>query len=163
MRGNLDQSLGGLIQQLLALEFSLRLCLAKNDAGGAYPFVFPQLNALPNEDVPLNALTDYSTLGILICRYNSWARDRGKCEVPIEIIEIRNAIAHGRLCKFDDMATPIEDTPWVLVKYSKPTKGSQTVTVTFRQALTADWMAEKRSMIQLASGMVAGEYSGIDW
>lgn len=160
MPDNLDQSLGSLIQQLLALEFGLRLCLAKNENRGISPVTLP-IKVQPGDSVPLSALTDYSTLGILINRYNSWARDNGKREVSTKFVELRDAIAHGRLCKIDDGITPPADVPWTLLKFGKPAPNGQTVTLTFRQTITSEWVNEQLSAVRLASGMLAAEYMDI--
>ena len=157
MPEKLEESLGSLIQQLLALEFGLRLCLAKNETCGASPVVFP-VHAIPGDAVPLSAITDYSTLGALIDRYNSWAKDQGKREISTRFVELRDAIAHGRLCKFDDGKTPHDKVPWTLVKFSKPARNGQTVNVTFRQEITREWVSEQLSETRLASGMLAAEF-----
>lgn len=154
-----DLLLGRLVQNLLRLEVCIRAFLAR-DQGGATSgnWVFADFDAQVGASVPLSAYTDYDTLGQLIDRYNTIACANGTKQLPPGIVELRDALAHGRLVRFERGEGPSERLPLSLVKYSKPLKGAQTVTVTYRQELTEAWFSAQRDLQTDALGIVAMSY-----
>ena len=81
--------LGKLMGNLQALEFILRWALYKQKSKPHQAFERAKnLNTLSSGDeVPINAYTDYSTLSVLIDRYNREVADDAKNEVDKKIVE----------------------------------------------------------------------------
>ncbi len=154
-----DLLLGRLVQNLLRLEVCIRTFLARSQAGATSGnWVFTDFDAKAGDAVQLCAYTDYDTLGQLIDRYNAIAEANGTPQVPTGIVELRDALAHGRLVRFERGEGPSERLPLSLVKYSKPLKGAQSVTVTYRQELTEEWFSAQRDLQTDALGIVAMSY-----
>jgi hypothetical protein len=84
---------------LLSLEFLLRVFLQSLPT--ARPIGIPygtDLYSYPvGTEVPESELTSYDTLGKLIDKYNRQVKARGYEEIDRTLIEIRDALAHGRV------------------------------------------------------------------
>lgn len=141
--GVLAGKLGTLWVSLLALEFSLRKFLFDDElthtdyssVGEAFPQFASLDSVMTDERLPLNAFTNYDTLGLLIDKYNSRVQHAApELCVDAKLVDIRNAIAHGR------MFTLSLDGPVRIVKFSKPESGDTHVRATFNVALTAHWL-----------------------
>ena len=129
-------NLGRLVSNLQSLEFSLRAFLVNDEirAGSSFP-QSANLNAMRIDDVvPLNAFTDYDTLGQLIRKYNG-NRTVSSADLGIDekLADIRDAVAHGRV----SASAPSEHPQ--LLKFSKPRRNEKQVKVTFSAAMTKEW------------------------
>ena len=133
------QLVGRLVGNLQSLEFALRAYLYEKKSPPHAPFASGQsLHSFNVGDiVPENAMTDYSTLGKLIERYNQGVEAR--FQVDSSIVSVRDALAHGRVSALD----PAQDL--VLLKFEKPSGGL--TKVTYAQALTADWLKSQTTRI----------------
>jgi hypothetical protein len=139
--------LGGLVANLQSLEFLLRAFLQQLPSarpmgipGGTDLYSFPV-----GATVPENELTSYDNLGQLIDKYNVEARRRGIDLIDRDLVELRDALAHGRL------SAPATNDYMRLLKFSKPNSGC--VTVTFNAVLDEDWF--KRQKRRVADAMRA--------
>lgn len=89
------------------------------------------------EQVPLNALTSWDTLGQLVAAFNAAHQTRNPPLVVDPALKtLRDAFAHGRLIA-DDSSTHL-----VLMRFRRPTTGAHVV-VEDRYDLTSDWMNEQ--------------------
>jgi hypothetical protein len=130
--------LGRLAGNLQSLEFVLRAYLYAQQSPPHIPF--PAGRSLESfavgDMVEENALTDYSTLGSLIERYNSLVRaTHAHLCVDSSIVDIRDALAHGRISAADPSPQPL------LLKFDRPANGF--ARVSFVQTLTAAWFQEQ--------------------
>ncbi len=142
---NLDEyalSLGGLHNNLTSLEFALR--------GYLYRRADPPHNPLPagtlllslkvGDIVPQNALTDYSTLNLLIDRYNKLVTPtHPELAVDPTIVDLRDALSHGRIIIYDSKQD------MVLLKFSKPSSGR--TSITYSQKLSLEWLHEQAGRV----------------
>ncbi len=82
------------------------------------------------------ALTDYSTLGQLIDRYNRIvASTYPKLALDSSIVDLRDALAHGRISTIDTKQS------LVLLKFDRPS--NDLTTVIYSQELTFQWLDEQ--------------------
>ncbi len=134
--------IGKLYANLQSLEFVLRGALYEKGSQPHNPIgLGVSINSFAvGDNIPENAMTDYSSLGQLIDRYNSEIAN-GELEKKVnrDIVSVRDALAHGRASanKMD------EDT--TLIKFTKPKNSS--VTVSFSQRLTKTWLKEKIGLV----------------
>lgn len=129
-------ALGKLVSNLQSLEFALRAFLVNDEirAGSSFP-QSANLNNMDIDDVvPLNAFTNYDTLGKLIRRYNS-NRTISSADLRIDetLADIRDAVAHGRV------SASAPSGHLQLLKFSKPRGNEKHVKVTFSAAMTKEW------------------------
>lgn len=127
--------LGQLVADLQALEYVIRAYLYARADGPHKPFASDDaLDLIKFGDlVPENAMTDYSTLGQLIDRFNRLvANSHPELRLDSSIVSVRDALAHGRVSTGD----PSRDL--VLVKFGKPRNGL--ARVEYVQTLTAGWL-----------------------
>ena len=135
--------LGKLISNLLSLEFVLRAFLYEHSDPPHNPL--PRglsLNVLKIGDVvPENAMTDFSSLGHLINRYNDViSRRHPNLAVDRTIVELRDALAHGRVSSTDAASDPF------LLKFERP--GGCKTRVTYSQQLTQEWLREQCNWVR---------------
>lgn len=136
----LPERLGRLVANLLSLESSLRLFLLKVDGDD---FVDLNPHAAPvGEWLNLTALTDFRPLSHVVDRYNKLAEIDGESVIESKIVELRNAIAHGRLGAVDG-----EDC-FRLIKYGSPEDGK--VRVEFNQECSEQWFKEVNGLVREA-------------
>jgi len=125
--------LGRLLSNLQSLEFLLRAFLSQ--LPGARPFGLPDgtdIYSFPvGARVPENDLTSYDSLTQLLEKFNSAMRAHGKAEIGGSLIELRDALAHGRVSAAE------ENENWRLLKFSKAKGGS--VQITFSEVMTEAW------------------------
>ena len=123
--------LGKLLANLQSLELVIRLFLQRDKPLGVPPgtnlFAYP-VGAV----IPLNEITSYDGLGRLIRRYNREMNPLGKPTIDETIVDLRDALAHGRV---SSEATGPEQLR--LVKFSEPKNNN--VTVMFNEPLTEEW------------------------
>jgi hypothetical protein len=153
--------IGRVVANLQALEFLLGVFL--------YNKADPPHNPLPTgkslcslsvgDVVGENALTDFSPLGKLIDRYNrSIGASCPNLLVDRSIVELRDALAHGRLLK----EAANEDL--ILVKFGNPSSGS--TRVAYSHKLTRDWLkaqvgvtlGECKKIVQAPDAPVVGHW-----
>lgn len=151
-------ALGRLMANLASLERSLRSVL--------YAIGHPPHTALPTgmflwtmrpaDQVPLNALTSWATLGELIAAFNaSHQTHNPPLSVDPALKTLRDAFAHGRLVAADETSTHL-----VLMRFRQPTGTS--VVVEDRYELTIDWMntqiIRSREAIDIVTGRLRELY-----
>lgn len=130
--------IGKLYTNMQALEFAIRGALYEKESPPHNPLQpGVSINTFKTGDtVPENAMTDYSTLGQLIDRFNTEiAKGNNTLKVSNDVVTIRDALAHGRAS-----ANSIDEN-FSLIKFDRP-KNSM-VNVVFAQKLTSDWLKEK--------------------
>jgi hypothetical protein len=127
------KKLGRLIANLNSLEFILRAFL--QNLPSAKPLELPNgkdIYSFPaGTELPESEITNYDTLEKLIEKFNVFANQRGFIEIDKRIIEIRNALAHGRV------SSPTISDNLRLVKFSRPVRGK--VKITFNEVLSRNW------------------------
>lgn len=131
--------LGALLGNLQMVEYLLRTYLYEPE-----PSSFVKLaddldwyGIRPGDELPLNALTSYETLGQLIERYNQTVGSAyPENTVDPALVWLRDALAHGRV------SLPPESTRPVLLKFDRPT--ASRVKVTVAETLTPDWLMGQR-------------------
>jgi hypothetical protein len=129
------QLLGAIAINLQALESVLRY-FSMGDK--AREVELPKIGAT---EAPENALTKSSPLSTLVDQYNRSLKDEEQdFKVDRAVIQIRDAIAHGRL-----LATE-QQPPFRLWKFGRPKNGR--VPVEFCQELTEVWLSSTRDMIE---------------
>lgn len=116
--GDMDpffRDLGELQAKLLSLEYWLRTFLFRH---ARLPFM-PGLDSIAVGDViEENPFTNYDQLSALIDKYNEAVRPQHEALViDPRVIEIRHALAHGRIHRKSKESQPL------LLKFSKPEKG----------------------------------------
>lgn len=89
------------------------------------------------DDVPLNSLTNYDTLGTLIEKYNNVVN----VKIDKSVVDVRDMIAHGRIMSDHPKG------PFSLYKYSKP-KGNNKVEVTQAVVIGDTWLNDKINLIK---------------
>jgi hypothetical protein len=136
---NLDNHaflIGRLVCNLHSLEFVVRAYLYANRSQPHTDLEYGKnLNTLTlGDEVPINAMTDYSTLGQLIDRYNDLVKTtHPDLQIDRSVIDIRDAIAHGRV------SSDRPDADLVLLKFEKPVENI--TTVSFREDLSPEWLS----------------------
>jgi hypothetical protein len=138
--------LGGLISNLLSLEMGIRAALGNlvprpRDSSQSF-FLAPVGTEFSESDV-----TSYESLGQLIDRYNSQMRRHGKKEIDETIVDLRDALAHGRLLGSEPNVSSLR-----LIKFSKPKRGR--VRVEFNQQLSAAWFTDQKARLIRASNLL---------
>jgi hypothetical protein len=145
--------IGSLVSNFQSLELLIRIFLqAQPDAE---PIGIPHgqdVYSVPvGSVVPACPLTNYDSLGTLIKKYNEIADPRGKPGIDPTLVEIRDALAHGRI------SARIEEQPMRLIKYSHPLKPQRTtVLVTFNAVLDDKWFAEQKMRVIVAMEILHG-------
>jgi hypothetical protein len=137
------ERLGALKVNLLSLEFALRMFLYNDEVVNAMrgtappvfaPFANPERLRI-GDCVPLNAFTNYDTLGQLIAKYNQRvAQSASELSVDPALVELRDALAHGRA------SAPVADGPIHLLKFSRPQPARSCVEVTCSMSLDSAWL-----------------------
>lgn len=141
--------LGKLLVNFQSLEFALRAYL--QDQPDARPFELPDgtdIYLCPvGAELPENEFTSYDTLGQLIKKYNDKIRARGGAPIDDTLVELRDALAHGRVAAKGDIDNDH------LLKFSKPREGK--VQVTFNQEMSVEWFKEQYKRVNGALHSVA--------
>ena len=140
-------NLGKLVNNMQSLEFILRGCLFEDEIAQR---ISSQLTSEPKftkgEVLPKNAYTNWDSLGKLIRKYNSLPISNG-FEIDKDLVEIRDAIAHGRVFLYS------ETGDIQLVKFNKPV-GNE-VEVEFSAWMTEDWVGKQNDRFYEAVRKVA--------
>jgi hypothetical protein len=99
--------------------------------GGTDIYSFPV-----GSDLPENEFTSYDLLRQLIDKHNVEAARLGLRQVDHALAEIRDALAHGRVSRRQN-----------LIKFSRPTGGR--VQVTFNEIMSVSWFtAQKKRVVE---------------
>ncbi len=133
--------LGKLLGNLQSLELSLRGELARRP-GAAQVHAEPGVDvlALPlGAEVPESNITDYASLRQLLDLFNTEARARGAPVVDLHVVELRDALAHGRVY------SKTQAYPLTLVKFDKP-KGGR-ARVMYRALMDEGWFGQQMKML----------------
>jgi hypothetical protein len=125
--------MGKLLVSFQCLEYALRTFLYGRCDPPHEPLApGKDLNSTVFGDVvPENAVTRWDSLTLLIKRYNRAISD-GSLAVDPSIVELRDALAHGR------MAASLSERNFALIKFTRPYAGR--VEVGFREELSQKWM-----------------------
>jgi hypothetical protein len=134
--------IGRVFVNLHALEFSIRLFLQElnpDSPPNSLKIITSKLKV--GQSLPVDALTNYDTMGELISKYNmAIESSHPQYTVDKSIPNLRDALAHGRVWS----ANP--NPPTQLVKFSKPTKDGMT-TVTHVELMDSDWLKKQTTHI----------------
>ena len=133
--------LGGLVGNLQSLEFALRIFL--NRQPDARPIGMPygtDIYYTPvGSTLPENDLTSYDSLGELIAKFNSVANAKGTKTIDANIVELRDALAHGRV------SSALANEHMRLLKFDRPKGGA--VRVVFNQEMNSDWFKGQKTRV----------------
>lgn len=145
--------LGGLLANFQSLEFILRSYLQKHSVPKplettTYGDSF--YNYPVGTELPENAITNFDTLGALIDKFNVQMNQKGLVKIDRSLIDIRDALAHGRASSFE-----ITDQMH-LIKFSRPVKGK--VKIVFNEALTRKWFTINKRRVLEAIKLVHSNY-----
>jgi hypothetical protein len=137
--------LGKLVANLISLELVLRAYFIARPgaAGTGLPagvdvFELPEGYELVESD-----LTSWASLGGLVQRFNADAVSHGEPPIDSAIVDLRDAIAHGRIS-----ASAPRGSPMRLLKFDRPRDGK--VRITLNVALTADWFSDQTRRVAAA-------------
>ncbi len=143
------EQLGGIVGNFHALEFLLRGFLQSLPA--ARPIGIPHgtdIYSFPvGTKLPENELTSYDSLGLLITKFNNEMAKRGLPQIDSTLVEIRDAVAHGRV------SAHTKQGYLRLLKFDKPE--NRRVCVTFNEELTEAWFTKHTRRIFAAIESVA--------
>jgi len=122
------RDLGDLQSKFLSLEFYLRTFLFQH---GGTPAMQNFDSISVGDLVDENAFTSWDSLGILIDKYNQVVQRKDPALVISRgVVEIRDALAHGRVYR-----RSVKDPPRLL-KFSRVDKTTQKVKTEFAETLT---------------------------
>lgn len=134
-------NLGKLIVNYHSLEFAIRALLSQAENGGTPgpnhgidPYQRP-VGTLLAED----ALTNYDSLTTLITKANKHLKKHGQPELSSRLIEVRDAIAHGRV------SADSEGGVLRLLKFDRPQDGN--VRIAFNEIMDEAWLSTERKRI----------------
>ena len=128
--------LGQIVGNLQSLEAFLRVYLEVAE-GGTLEATEPFLRLRVGMRLPETRLTDYSALGQLVDDFNT--RVPRQLQISRKVVEIRDAIAHGRLL------SPISLRPLQLVKFDRPAGGLARVSMVAE--MTDGWLTSQRKLV----------------
>ena len=126
-----SEGLGKTLANLQSLEFLLRLFLHNTQHPEPKWLEKGPTEMVVGDIVAETPLTDWSSLGVLIDRYNGAVGEQSPLKVSRSVVDLRDALAHGR------MFMPSMDEPPVLIRFEKPSGGR--TRVIFR-ASAAEWL-----------------------
>lgn len=145
------RGLGGLLANFHSLEFVLRIFL--NRLPGARPmgvlygtdiYLSPVGTELPENDI-----TSYDSLGQLFAKFNAEMVKRGKAQLDLTLVDLRDALAHGRV------SAAVPDDTLRLIKFDKPQDGK--VRVTFNELTTEQWFTAQKARVIAALKLAHGQ------
>ena len=143
--------LGKLIGNFQSLETVLRTFLDKMSAATAprLPQGKTYFGLQIGEEVPVNAFTNFDSLGQLIEKYNAAVRVKDQAlVVDAAIVTVRDLLAHGRVA-----ADSPDEARLTIVKFSPPLNG--TVRVTDSAMMTNQWCQERIDVVRMQIEKVA--------
>ena len=144
-------SLGKIVSNFHSLETLLRLALFKQSPSQDLAAHFDFDTVQVGTKLSTNEFTDYSDLRTLIVCFNRNQRNSGRREVDVSLVELRDAIAHGRILA-KESRYPIR-----LFKFSKPDRYTGQVTVAFNEVLSRQWFTTQLVRTHAAIQFVASD------
>lgn len=136
--------LGKLVSNLQSLEFILRAYLQQ--LPNSRPFGIPNgedIYQYPvGSELPVNEITSWDSLIQLIEKHNKWAVNQGEKEIDKSIVDLRDALAHGRV----SASSPNESLR--LLKFSEPINGK--VQVVFNEVLSLEYLNRQIKRVRKA-------------
>lgn len=135
------RNIGGLITNLHSLELQIRclLSLANFPEASGMPIGHKLADLAVGSEYTAGAFTNYDSLRQLIVAFNDLADRRSLKTLSMAIVELRDALAHGRC-----IADPGEPC-FRLIKFSPVRNGR--VKVAYNEVLDLDWYGRQRRMI----------------
>jgi hypothetical protein len=141
--------LGRLVGNFQSLEFALRAFL--QDLPTAKPFGAPHgtdiYTSPVDTELPENEFTSYDSLAQLMRKFNFEMQKRGRSRLDETLVEIRDALAHGRVSASRPNKT------LRLLKFSRPQNGR--VRITFNETMSPGWFRVQNDRVLLAIQTVA--------
>ena len=134
-------NLGKLVGSYHSLEFVLRAFLSQEESsGGKGPNYGIDPYQLPvGADMAEDPLTNYDSLTQLMTKANKHLAARSRPALPDRLIEVRDAIAHGRV------SADSEDGVLRLLKFDRPRHGK--VRIAFNETMDEQWFDAERKRI----------------
>ena len=132
-----NKSIGAVVMNLQALKSAIRyFFFRKNEEKNPFP------KAKKGEIVPSSSLVTHQQLRKWIRIYNSClsSEEVTKYFISEDILEVRDALAHGRLVTPDP-----PELPYTLWNFGEPSNGQ--VEVRYCEVLTAEWLEQTKMAI----------------
>lgn len=129
--------LGRLMSNLIQLEFAIRVALHCQEPDGERLSTEVLRFARPGDELPENFLTDWRSLGGLIEEYNERETHRGAKLISDEIVDLRDALAHGR------MSASTLTSEYRLIRFAKPDSKRRIVKIESVAVLTLEWFEQQ--------------------
>ena len=141
---NVDEharNIGGLICNLQSIEFQIRsvLAWAKYPEASGMPPGHKLADFIVGTEYAAGSFTNYDSLAKLLSGFNAMAKGRSLKTLPVALVELRNALAHGRC-----IADP-GDPYFRLIKFSPVRNGR--VTVIYNEVLDTHWYDRQRRIL----------------
>lgn len=143
------QNLGAVIANLQGLEFYIRCVLSELPDSPPHGLAEGEniFDCKVGSELLESPMTNFDTLGTLIAKFNLVAKTYGWDQLDMQLVQIRDALAHGRVAYPDDD----EHFPH-LMKFSKPRESK--VQVSFNAELSTQWFAQHIRLTKLAQEIV---------
>lgn len=142
------RALGGILVNFHALEIALRHFFKGYEAR-----LVPPSPAVPDKPlrvgqvIPLEAYSAYDSLNGLVKSFNAVVKkDHGHLSLDPAIIELRDALAHGRVRS--------TEPPLQLLKFSKPAKGGAGITVLQAELMDEAWLKAQTTRLERETAKV---------
>jgi hypothetical protein len=146
-QGTHSRNLGLLWTAVHSLETALRLFTLEQDgSSNAHLTLIVCSRAGIGDEFELNAYTKKLQLDKLIIGYNSSAAAHGFDSIDLGIVELRHALAHGRVTSIGD------DAPIRILNFRPQPNGK--LVVCFAAVLTDEWVADQCKRIDRATHLV---------
>jgi hypothetical protein len=140
--------LGKLVGNFQTLEYILRWFLYQEEGAPGIPVGVDWHSLSIGDQLPVNALTNFDSLGSLIDKFNRIVgRTNPELLIDRALVDLRDALAHGRV------SAPMGTADVRLMKFGKPIDGF--VSTVFSAKLTSEWMEERRTDVMAAVRKVA--------
>ncbi|MGH8319796.1 MAG: hypothetical protein ACREUL_17805 [Steroidobacteraceae bacterium] len=130
-------ALGRLLSNIIQLEFAVRVALHLQEPEEARMSTEILRSIKVGDLLPGTYLTNWMQLEQLIDDYNARERDRGSTPIDEGIVELRHALAHGRL------TASTLTSEYSLFRFSRANPQSGAVTVERIDVLTLRWLEEQ--------------------
>jgi hypothetical protein len=133
-----NSHVGAIVVNLQGIETAIRFFFFRKN-GETNPFPKPGVTETPSFP---HSLTAYRELSKWIRRFNSGLtkEELPRSQILNGVVEIRDAIAHGRL-----VGPEPPQLPYTLWKFGQPVNGDSPVR--FSVVLTEEWLSETTAMI----------------
>ena len=128
---------GRLIANIVQLEFAIRVALHLQEPEQHRMHTETLRDLKPGDVLPENFLTNWGSLGNLIREYNARETARGGAAIDSGIVDLRDALAHGRI------SSSTAASQYRLIRFSKPRGGDRKVTVEQIDTLTLEWLDQQ--------------------